>query len=106
MIPPSIKEYNDVHGLGREYSDELPGLLHGVIDRENASTFYDINLRPSGTSCSELISTEKILSCENINGDTILYKCFIQTFLINLNYSTTVLKYKRVTLEDIKVASY
>ena len=37
MIPPSVNGYIDVHGQGREGSVELPGLLHGVINRENAS---------------------------------------------------------------------
>ena len=32
LIPPSIKQHIDVHGLGRENNDQLPGLIHGVVD--------------------------------------------------------------------------
>ena len=54
LIPPSIKEHIDVHGLGREKSEELPGLLHGVVNAENAALFYHMNLKSNGKSCNEL----------------------------------------------------
>ena len=105
MIPPSINKYIDVHGLGREGSDELSGLLNGFINRENASSSYDMKLIPSGTTCNELLSIDNIVSWKNINGDTITYKCLIQEFLITLDYNTSVKRNKRVTWEDVNAAS-
>ena len=32
--------YVDVHGLDRKGVDDLPGLSHGVVDRENARIFH------------------------------------------------------------------
>ena len=101
MIPPSINRYVDVHGLGREGNVELPGLLHGVIKRENASVFYEMIIEPSGTNTNELPKVHKIVSCDNINGDNIIYKCLIQTFLINPDFDTDK-KHKAVTSDDIK----
>ena len=44
LISPSIKQHIDIHGLGRENHDQLPGLIHGVVNSENASTLFDNNL--------------------------------------------------------------
>ena len=40
LLPSANMIYFDIHGLGREVKDDLPGLLHGVVDRENAREFY------------------------------------------------------------------
>ena len=102
LIPPSMNCCVDVHGLGREGNIELPGLLHGVINKENAKVIYEKKLKPNGRNAHELPTVNKIVSCKNIDGDNITYKCLIQTFLINPDFDTTDKKHKVVTSDDIK----
>ena len=63
LIPHSMNCCVDVHGLGREGNIELPGLLHGVINRENAKVLYKKKLTLNGTNVHELPTVSKIVSC-------------------------------------------
>ena len=102
LLPSLMIDYVDVHGLGREGEDDLPGLLHGVVNRVNAMTFYKRKLKPDGTMCKHLSHIVKSINCDNIYGKPCKYSCVIDTFMIDEQYNSSNKKHSCVSLEDVK----
>ena len=78
--------YVDIHGLCREGEDDLPGLLHSVVDMPNTRHFYKMYLKPDGTMCKKVSHIVKLLNCDNVYGKPCTYNCVIETFMIDKHY--------------------
>ena len=102
IIHSYVVHFVNIYRLGREYSPELPGSVHVVVNKENTSLCYKVNLKPDSTDCNEISSDIKTITCKDGYENTVMYKCLAHIFLINTEYNAKYSKRKNVAPEDMK----
>ena len=100
LIPPSIIEFVDIHGLGEEDDADVPGLLYGVVNSVTASHFLN-DSTPDALKCNELSTETRLVNYIDIFGKAKCLECLIQFFLIDKGDTRSNIQHDTVTVNDI-----
>ena len=102
LIQPSIAKSVDVHGLGKENSIDVPGLLHGVVNEMNAKEFYKNKVLPDASECNEINTETKVVEYIDLFGNAKRIECLIQTYCVLNLCATSKIQHDDVTENDIR----
>ena len=102
LIDSPINGFVDIHGLGKENTSSVPGLIHGIIGKKCARACHRLGVVPDGTSCKMGEDVVKFLEFEDIFGDKQRVTCLIHIVDIDKSVKSTHLRHNEVTPECIK----
>jgi hypothetical protein len=101
MINTPSYEYVDIHGLGKENCNGVPGLIHGVISPTLSRLCFEHNIDLDGTKSNLVDSKCLYPNYTGIYGKKRQLKCCIQTYLIDSNINLEEYRHKKVEIKDI-----
>ena len=102
LIPPSIVEFVDIHGLGKEDDINAPGLMYGVVNAVTAVYMFKNDCTPDVSKCNELSTETKLVNYVDIFGKTKCLECIIQTFLMVKGEVRNNIQHDTVNVNDIR----
>ena len=96
MIDTPLKDFVDIHGLGKENNDSIPGLIHGVVGKFCAEQCQSLNVIPTGNDCIMEEDVVKLIEFTDMFGVTNKVTCLIHTVLIDHNINTKTMTHNEV----------
>ena len=101
MIDTPLKSFVDIHGLGKENNNSVPGLIHGVVGKKCAELCHSKNIVPNGNACRMEEDVVKLISFVDMFGETQNVTTLIHTVILDDTVNTKSMKHNEVQMEDL-----